>query len=311
MRPMILGALCALTLSCQGLPEGVTPCTATDRAYEADNGRVPYAGQERFYRLGADEFCETTDQVILEVEPGPKIEAPIALISPHAGWQFSGVVTSTALSRMDVPDLIILVGNNHKGKGARYSVWADPAPWQFPFGDVPIDTEVANLLVQEVEGFEADTVAHLEEHSNEMQVVWLQRYNPNVRIVPIMIDDQPTAEELQRVGRELGQALQSVEEPFLIIASTDLTHYQPEATVKAQDAEMVDHMVALDGAGLFELVHPQRGQYSMCGLDPVVVAIEAAKTLGATTAEEVMYRTSFEVFQSDDGPVGYTAVVMR
>jgi AmmeMemoRadiSam system protein B len=255
------------------------------------------------------DLCNKTHQVYSEVDQSEKVDNPLGIISPHAGWQYSGIVTATALEMVQVPDLVILLGNNHKDNGRPYAVWTD-LPWAFPFGNVSVDQNLAEQFVDEVDLLEADHAAHLQEHSNEIQVVWLHHKNPDLRIVPIAIDNTGNVQDLLDIGEQIAGVLENVDEPYLIIMSTDLTHYKNYETVEEQDQQMIDEMLKLDPEALFLLVK-NNSDLNMCGLEPVVAGMQAILTLGASKAVLAKYRTSYEAFNSNpDSTVGYASIVI-
>ncbi len=294
-----------------GFVDEVPMCEADARDYSSLDARFPWAGEERFYRLDPDEFCTTTSQVLLEVDDtDTTLDDVKVLISPHAGWQFSGIVTATMLSQIEVPDLVIFIGNNHKDNGEKYAVYPD-GMWALPNGDMEVDEAVAAQLIENVPDLVADKVAHSEEHSIEVNVMWLSRFNPNAKIVPIAFDYTDNAEKLKELGTAIANELKTLDQDFLVIATTDLTHYDPRDVAKEQDDAMVAQMEAMDPDGLFNLVHPARGTYSMCGLEPSVVGIQIARELGATGGEVILRRDSGDRTGNTDSVVGYAGVAYR
>ncbi len=296
--------------SCDKKNEKVVPDACLqyeERTYDPETARDPWAGRERFYRMDPQELCEKVTDIYGQVEHADEPAEVKLVISPHAGWQYSGIVTAAALARIQIPDLIILLGSNHKDAGPVFSVW-NTLPWAIPFGDIPVDVDLANRFLDAVAVFNADTLAHEREHSIEVQLPWLFHMNPNIRIVPIAVDNMYNTDQLADIAVQMAQVLGELEEPYLVLASTDMTHYQPVDVLEEKDLPLLEKMVQRDPDGLKQL-RSELGS-NMCGLEPVMLGIHLANELGATEGELVMYRTSADTNNDTQSAVGYGSVLL-
>jgi len=233
----------------------------------------------------------------------------VSIVSPHAGYVYSGPVAAHGyyqLSTEPVPDVIVVIGPNHTGMGAGVSVWGEGS-WGTPLGHIPVDSEAAKALF-EAGIAEKDEEAHLSEHSIEVQLPFLQYIyeGENFKILPIcmMLQDHETASEL---GKALAQILSG--RSSLIVASSDLTHYQPYNVAYEKDEKISRAIVAMDSKQLYATV--VKGNLSMCGPGPVMTAIEAAKGLGASCCEKLCYATSGDTSGSKTQVVGYGSFIMK
>lgn len=265
------------------------------------------AGQ--FYPAAAAEVGTALDTLIHPISARRKA---IAVVCPHAGWTYSGKTAGLIYSNVEIPDRVILVGPNHHGIGSRYAVYSSGA-WHTPVGDVPVAEPLALELLDNCELLVEDTKAHAQEHSLEVQLPMLLRANPNVRIVPVLIGGQwPESGgrgELRQIGAAIALAVQNYGKPVLLLASTDLNHYEDQETSKVKDKLVLDAVVRMDEESLMDRVIEV--EVSMCGVAPTYIVLCAAKKLGAKRAELLDYRTSGDVSGDFARVVGYGAVVIE
>jgi len=208
-----------------------------------------------------------------------------------------------------LPALIVILAPNHTGVcrapgGA--SLWEDGA-FRTPLGDVPVDAPCAAALRAASPLVGHDHDAHRGEHAIEVLLPFLQVLRPDARIVPLVLawDAWDRASEL---GNALASVVREAAEPILLVASSDLNHYEPAAVTEQKDARALEAVTALDGAEL--LARCRRERISMCGRGPAAVVIAAARALGATRADVVDYRHSGWVSGDDSQVVGYGGVVI-
>jgi len=229
----------------------------------------------------------------------------VAMVVPHAGYVYSGPVAAHAykeLANDGIPDTVVIIGPNHSGYGAAVSVWAKGA-WETPLGEVRINEELADSLLDGI--IRADDTAHLYEHSVEVQVPWLQHlYKEGVRIVPITM----LAQDID-TAREVGYAISRAGNGIVVIASSDFSHYEPQAIATEKDKSMIEAIIDLDEEKLYQ-------QYelldsTMCGSGPVASAIVAAKEMKAREATLLKYATSGDVIGDFSRVVGYASIVMK
>ena len=269
----------------------------------------PPAVAGQFYPGGARAIDAALDELIPSVlNPRPAI----ALVCPHAGWVYSGATAGKAYACVRVPDRVVLFGPNHHGIGSRYALYK-AGLWRMPNGDVPIAEALATELLDGCALLSEDPRAHAAEHSLEVQVPMLRRVNPHVQIVPILIGAAWPESGGRRELRELGEAIATVVKqhgkPVLLVASTDLNHYEDQQTSHRKDKLALEAVRALDPDGLMDCVTEH--DISMCGVAPVYVVLVASKRLGARRAEVIDYRTSGDVSGDLTAVVGYGAIVIE
>jgi hypothetical protein len=234
-------------------------------------------------------------------------ERAIAVLSPHAGWVYSGAIAAETFARILPPRTALILCPNHTGLGSRRSVW-DAGAWRLPGGDVPVDEPLARALVASA-GLESDRAAHLREHAIEVQLPFLRRLNAELRIVPICLG-RLSLDECLRTGESIATALLagSSAETTTIVASSDMSHYLPAETARVLDARALWRVIALDPEGLYRTVVEH--DISMCGFIPTTVALAAARRLGAKRAELVRYGNSGDTSGDFESVVGYAGAVI-
>jgi hypothetical protein len=240
-------------------------------------------------------------------EKTPKTDA-LGCMLPHAGYMYSGMVASQTVSRINIKDKIILLGPNHTGNGAPFSIMTDGI-WQTPLGDIKIDSGLAKKMLQDSKYLEEDALAHAYEHSLEVELPILQYFKPQFDIVPIaFLSDDLGA--LKEAGREIGTTISSCgnRDSIMFVASSDMTHYESEAEAKRKDHEAIKAILALNEDELMEKI--RRFKISMCGYAPVIAMLSAVKVLGAKTGELIKYQTSGDVTGDRDSVVGYAGIII-
>lgn len=230
----------------------------------------------------------------------------LGVVAPHAGFMYSGDVAGSVYSRIEIPDRIILLGPNHTGQGQRISVMAE-GKWSMPFGDIGIDAELAGEILKQLPAARPDELAHQREHSLETQLPFLQYYRKDFRIVPICLM-RLNWDQCRELGSALAKAIQAVQGPVLLVASSDMTHYESHDDASRQDGKAIDRILDLDPQGLFDTVHTN--QISMCGVNPATAMLVCSRELGATRAELSRYMTSGEVSGDMNHVVGYAGVIV-
>jgi len=244
---------------------------------------------------------------IPEIVEGPR--RIVGFVCPHAGYMFSGAVAAHAYYKLASdgrPDIVFLFGPNHTGHGSGLAVMNDGF-WRTPLGDVEIDSDLANQVVRESRIVDVDDSAHRFEHSIEVQLPFLQYlYGSKFKIVPIcfLMQDLSSA-------REVGEAVAKVlaAKKGVIIASSDMTHYEPQESAKRKDKMVLEAVEAMDEAKLYSVVEAER--VSACGYGPIAALMVAAKILGAKEAKLLCYKTSGDVIGDYSSVVGYAAVCFQ
>lgn len=266
--------------------------------------RKPVAAGQ-FYPSSAKEINKMIS--LYAGEGGPKKDV-IGCVLPHAGYIYSGSVAVQTISKVNIKSTVILLGPNHTGSGADFSIMPRGF-WETPLGNVEIDERLAGLLLNKTRHLEADMLAHLDEHSLEVELPILQYFSKDFKIVPvsIMSDDLGALKEL---GEELAAAIKgnNLKDSVMIIASSDLTHYEERASAEKKDAMAIEAIISLDENKLTRAV--RQFDISMCGFAPVAVLLKAAKLLGAKKAELIEYQTSGDTTKDFSSVVGYAGITI-
>ncbi|MFA6146892.1 MAG: AmmeMemoRadiSam system protein B [bacterium] len=231
----------------------------------------------------------------------------IGVVVPHAGYVYSGAVAGEVFSSIQVPDRAVIFCPNHTGMGEDIAIMSRGA-WRMPWGDVPIDEELAARLQTACPLLQEDSSAHLREHSIEVQLPFLHRFRPDVRIVPVALG-RLSIEDCRELGEGVADAIAGEADRPLLVASSDMSHYVSDAVARKKDRMAIDRMLALDPEGLYRTVQTER--ISMCGVLPATVVLFAARRLGATSALLIRYATSGDVSREFDRVVGYAGLAFR
>jgi AmmeMemoRadiSam system protein B len=229
----------------------------------------------------------------------------ISVVCPHAGYMYSGPVAAHSylqLSNEGKPDTVVIIGPNHTGLGGPVSLGGSDA-WETPLGSVEIDKDLTSAIFGSSDFIDVDEMAHVREHSVEVQLPFLQHIYGEFKLVPICMGFQDL-EISRRLGGVLAEALK--DRNALIIASTDLNHMEPQSIAEPKDRGVIDRILALDEEALQGWVRDRR--VSMCGYGPVSATLVASKKLGATKAEFLAYSTSGDIIGGRSAVVGYTSI---
>ncbi len=259
----------------------------------------------RFYPGSSQELRKTV-QSLVSMSSSPYQDA-IAAVVPHAGYIYSGGVAGSVYGAMQIPNRIILLGPNHTGRGASMALWS-AGSWQTPLGLVGVDEELASRLKNGCPRLEDSPVAHLGEHSLEVQLPFLQYVMPEFSMVPLCIAYN-SLPHLLELGTALAETIRTYPHRILMIVSSDMNHYQREETTRKKDRKAIDAMLGLDPVGLFQTV--EKEAISMCGVAPAVAALQAARELGATGGVLIQYATSGDVSGDREQVVGYAGLVIH
>ncbi len=237
---------------------------------------------------------------------------PRALIAPHAGVIYSGPVAAYAytLVRQCRYTAAVLVGPSHFVGFQGVSIWPR-GEWGTPLGAVKVADGLADALAVESRAIIEHPAAHGREHSLEMQLPFVARLLPGVPIVPLVMGHQQR-ETAMALGDALARAITShrTRNPgdILLVASSDLSHYEDAATASRLDAVVVRHVEALDADGLMDAL--EREPRHACGGGPMVSVLRAAALLGGTRARVLRYADSGDVSGDKSSVVGYLAAAI-
>lgn len=241
------------------------------------------------------------------ISPAQKTVAALGCVVPHAGFVYSGPVAGAVYARMDPPLRCILMCPNHTGMGHPLAIMSEGA-WETPLGQVPIDSALAAALKQRFPLLGEDAEAHRAEHAAEVQLPFLLTINPGCKFVPIAVGTS-RYEVLEALGVAIAQAVQAVGERVLLIASSDMNHYENDTITRVKDQKAIERILVMDARGLFDVVMQE--EISMCGFGPTVAMLTAARRLGATRTELVRYATSGDVSGDRDRVVGYAGIIVQ
>jgi len=260
---------------------------------------------DRFYPGDEDPLRK---EVMNYIGPDRGSDRVIGAVMPHAGYIYSGSIAGQTTAAIPIPRNVIILGPNHTGKGPAVSIF--PAgSWRMPFGDVPVNEPLAEKIIQRCELATPDEMAHLREHSIEVQLPFLYYGGDrNLCILPVTLS-MLTKEECRLVGKALGNIISEQEDDILMVASSDMTHYESVESAKAKDSEAIARILDLDPDGLLDVVLG-RG-ISMCGVIPTAVMLYATLSLGAREAKLVRYGTSGEVSGDYNQVVGYAGIIIN
>jgi MEMO1 family protein len=258
----------------------------------------------RFYPRDGDTLLNDVQQYLsTQATPAPAL----GCVAPHAGYMYSGAVAGSVYANLDLPQRIIVLGPNHTGKGRPLAIMSSGA-WETPLGPAPIDSPLADALKKSFPLLSEDADAHRSEHAIEVELPFLQARRPDFAFVPIALGTGQF-DTLEKLGEAVASTVQAQGERILIVASSDMNHYENDAVTRVKDHKAIEEMLALDARGLFEVV--MKEDISMCGFGPAVVMLTAAKRLGATSAELIKYATSGDVSGDREMVVGYAGIVVR
>lgn len=247
------------------------------------------------------------DELSSYLSPSDSPRSALGCIVPHAGYIYSGPVAGAVFASIEVPRRCLLLCPNHTGRGRPLAIMSSGA-WQTPLGTVSIDSELADTLKQQFPLLNEDSAAHRSEHAIEVELPFLQLRRSHFAFVPIALGTGDF-QVLEKLGQAVAGVLRAQSEPTLIVASSDMNHYENDRITRVKDHKAIDRILALDVRGLYDVVTNE--DVSMCGFGPAIVMLTAAKCLGATSAELIKYATSGDVSGDREMVVGYAGVVVR
>jgi len=261
----------------------------------------------RFYPADPDDLrSEALGYLSQASSPKQARLRALGCIAPHAGYMYSGHVAGAVFAGLDVPKRCIVLCPNHTGMGRPLAIMSEGA-WQTPLGDVPLDAALARSLKAQFPALQEDSAAHRAEHAAEVELPFLLLRQPALSFVPIALGIGQF-EILEQLGKALAEVIAAQSDPVLIVASSDMNHYESDAVTRAKDHRAIERILTLDPRGLFDVVTQQN--ISMCGYGPAVAMLTAARQLGAKSAELVKYATSGDISGDRNKVVGYAGVVV-
>ncbi|MEM4551692.1 MAG: AmmeMemoRadiSam system protein B [Thermosphaera sp.] len=251
------------------------------------------------------------------IGPGtlPKISATrrketIGYISPHAGYIYSGPVAAHTYFQMAMdgaPETVIILGTNHTGYGALVSIYPG-GTWETPLGSMEVDSELGKAIAEKSHIAELDEYAHVEEHSIEVQLPFIQYiYGNRVRILPVVLGLH-TPDTAMDLARSIMEAVSSLKRDVILVASSDFNHYDPHEITVKKDSDAISMILRLDSLGFYNTL--LREDISVCGPGGIMVLIEYSKLLlkEKARAELLKYATSGDVSGDKSHVVGYASI---
>jgi MEMO1 family protein len=265
--------------------------------------RLP-AVSGRFYPSNPTELTALVRQYTAADKMAVPVRARACLV-PHAGYVYSGHVAGAVYARMAIPKKVLILGVRHYPHGANVAMISSGA-WRTPLGDASIDGPLAAALRGACPLLREDSVAHSNEHSLEVQIPFLQVLEPAFTFVPVALG-AVRFEDLVAVGEAVGHVIAASSDEILLLTTSDLNHYENDATTRVKDHRAIDRILALDARGLYDTCRNEA--ISMCGLGPTVAMLTALQNLGTTQPELVRYATSADVSGDLSAVVGYAGML--
>ncbi|MBZ5569755.1 MAG: AmmeMemoRadiSam system protein B [Acidobacteriia bacterium] len=257
----------------------------------------------RFYPNNPDKLLNEIR--LYTASAGEKLRA-IGCVAPHAGYMYSGHVAGAVYARLELPRKFIILCPNHTGIGQPLAIMS-AGWWVTPLGNVEVDRALADALKQTFSQLSEDAVAHRAEHALEVQLPFLQALVGEFSFVPIAVG-VGQLDVLQELGEAMARVIAVETQKPLIIASSDMNHYESDEITRVKDHKAIDRILELDARGLYDVV--KREDISMCGYGPTVAMLTAAKRLGAHQAQVIKYGTSGDVSGDRDLVVGYAGIAV-
>ena len=251
-----------------------------------------------FYPSDPSHLEQLLEKFFAAVKPEGK--APLGIVSPHAGYIYSGQVAAHAFGAIspEFSGTFVVIGPSHRG----YLTSASSVPWETPLGVIDPDTGFIDALELEI-----DEISHRDEHSIEVQMPFIKYRFPRARIVPVMMGQQdlPGA---TRLGEVITEAVRQTKRDIRIVASSDFSHYVPAAKAKSDDLWAIEPLTTLDVKEFYRRIG-ERG-VTACGYGPIAAMVTACSNLGATTAKLIRYATSGDVTGDTREVVGYAGITV-
>ncbi len=257
-----------------------------------------------YFYQGSREGLEREVSLLL---PEKEKHPATAIVVPHAGYLYSGHVAGEVYASLDLPDSFIILCPNHTGYGSDFDVHPE-GEWITPLGSAHVDEELINELIKRFPRAKKDGRAHVREHSLEVQLPFLQYLKGQIRFLPLCIR-QYRYEYLEELGHALSDMMKASGREILLIASSDMSHYESQESANRKDKLAIAEMEKMDPRGLYDAVH--NNDISMCGYLPATAAMIASRDLGANHGKLIQYATSGDVTKDYASVVGYAGLLFQ
>jgi MEMO1 family protein len=258
----------------------------------------------RFYPSHPAELTALIRKYVVSDPGRPPVRVRACLL-PHAGYVYSGHVAGAVLARIALPIKIIILGVRHYPHGEPAAILSTGA-WRTPLGDARVDEPLAEALKKACPLLREDSAAHSAEHSLEVQLPFLQVLAPDFTFVPVALGTVQF-ESLVSVGEGIARVLEASKENVLLLTTSDLNHYEDDATTRIKDRKAIEELLALQPRGLYDTC--RNHEISMCGLGPATAMLTALNALGVKNSELVKYATSADVSGDRNAVVGYAGIM--
>lgn len=266
--------------------------------------RLPFVA-DRFYPGSQEELGRTIDDLLGTTAP-PSNKTALGVIAPHAGYIYSGALAAETISSVAVPQTVVLLGPNHTGMGATAALSSQD--WSTPLGTAPCDRLFSELLLKQSDLITSDNEAHRCEHSLEVQIPFLQRLQPALSVVPLTIKHVSYA-QCEEIADALFLAIEQYEGEVLLLASTDMNHFESRKVSDKKNSLALEAIKAVDPQLLYSTVH--NNNISMCGVIPVVITLLTAMKQGAKSARLIGYTDSGATSGDTAQVVGYAGFIIE
>lgn len=260
----------------------------------------------RFYPAKVERLKTDLDRYLGIDAPAEKIAGALGCVVPHAGYMYSGHVAGAVFRKLPQRQAYVILCPNHTGRGAPLAIMS-AGVWLTPLGSARVSVDLAALIQRCCRLLVEDAEAHEDEHSLEVQLPFLQHRQGEFSFVPIAVGASGYA-ALEALGHGIAKALKQFDEPALIVASSDMNHYESDEITREKDRKAIDRILALDPQGLYEVI--RREDISMCGYGPTIAMLTAVKDSGAQGAELTKYATSADTSGDRSAVVGYAGIVV-
>ena len=234
-------------------------------------------------------------------------EDVIGYYAPHAGYIYSGPVVGATISHVNFKESCVILGPSHSGAGAPFSILTE-GTWRTPLGNVEIDTELARAILANASNLREDRLAHLQEHSIEVQLPFIQYFKPDIKFVPILLS-HTNAAVYRSIGLAIAKAIKDSGKEVVIVASGDMNHYESQKITHTKDRQAIESILKLEAGELLERI--QEFNISMCGYGTAACLIYAAKEFGMVKTELVKYQTSGDITHDFSAVVGYAGILFK
>jgi AmmeMemoRadiSam system protein B len=260
-----------------------------------------------FYPSNPEKLGSMIDSYLLEAGTASVKGRIVGLISPHAGYIYSGPVAAFSYAQLigSGVSLAVVLAPSHRARFNGASVLTDGI-YETPFGDVTIDDRIGSILKQ-IPYFGSVREAHEIEHSLEVQVPFLQRVVKGISIVPVIVGSVDI-DMCRKVAEGIHDALSGEKRRFVVVVSTDLSHYYPYSAAQTMDSRFIEALKSFDEHELKRVL--DTGSAEACGEGPVLTGMILCRQLGATKVEILKYANSGDTAGSRDQVVGYLSAAM-